>query len=454
MTTDTDVRGAGGALVWAGDNLHLVWAYVALAMFLLVLASLPLGVWSTPFNGVLKDGAQVGVEGVKEVGYLFALNWSLYSVAVLPFMAVFAVRVWVAMPETIQALSAAGMIRDAAFARVPGEAVLERWRKVHRGCFLLFFIIFICVMLFVMTDWWGVVAEPILYPATLTGVTLADPVREFDWSVASLYEGSTVSKYPLLAFSFVGYVLVAGIATAVAFATCLSGLFFVAFMCGVTANRRRGWTLAAMPAKEDDRGGFRIFSPFFTAFICLSFTVAVGCLLMVIQNAYLRDPTSPNVFAFMFQDGGRLAHIVETSSLTTILQDAADWLFEPAMKVAANPQTGVGILVYAFTALAAVAVSWGLLRSTARVAQAFSLEHSPALAAELGVTNRVARGRLRDMELWPIGWMRLNQLVILVLAMALALLSYRLILAPAGLVAFLGVNSVIKIFVRRRKAGR
>jgi hypothetical protein len=445
-------RGLENVLAWCGDNLHLCWAYVALAMFILAALSVPFGISSVAFDGRLTGVGEVALDpGVtKEVGYLFALNWSLYSIVILPLMAIFAIRVWTAMPETINALTEAGMIRDGDFKRVEAEVVLAKWRQVHRGCGFLFGAVFVCIFIFVMADWWTVVAQPILQPETLRGVTLDDPIREFDWSIACLYEGSRVGCGPLLVFGFAGYAAIAGLATALTFATCLSGLFFVAFMCGVTANRRRGWTLTAIPSAADDRGGFGLFSSFFTAFLCLSLCVAGGCLLMVIQNAYLRDPSSGDVMAFMFGDGRKMVDSVLSLPAGEIPGWLVAWLFEPAVKVYANPQTGVGILIYALTAVAAVGVSWGLLRSTARTARDGALANSAALAAELGVTNRVLRGRLKAMEFWPIGWLRLNQLVLLVVSLMLALASYRLLLVPVGLIALLGAGNLLKAFAARR----
>src|SRR5882672_3233113 len=70
------------AIEWGGDNAFLCWAWIVIAMFVLTCASIPLGNFSVQFDGHFADGTFVdlGKAQSKEVGYISALNWSVYSI--------------------------------------------------------------------------------------------------------------------------------------------------------------------------------------------------------------------------------------------------------------------------------------------------------------------------------------------------------------------------------------
>jgi len=340
------------------------------------------------------------------------------------------------------------MIRDGNFKRVDESALTAAWTRSYKQANAIFFVIFFCVFVFAMWDWWTSVATPILNRRVLNGVVLTDPVFEFDWSIACLYRSSQIACGPLLAFGIVAYVLIAGLGTSIAFATCICALFYVTFVCGFAGNKRRGWVLVAVPSRDGDhRCGFGNFGRFFTALVGLSIGVVVGSLLMIIQNNYLRDGDSKNVFDFIFGDAATMVASIQGATLSQLLEFSwLKWLFAPASVMLGNPDTGIGILLFTLTAVVVVGMSWGLLRSAAHAARENSLAHVRVLAQESGLSEKTVRRHLQEMDFWPIGWLKLNQLIILMIGSIAAIMSYRLLLLPVGWLALQGAQQIVQLW--------
>ncbi|RYG14487.1 MAG: hypothetical protein EON96_11745, partial [Caulobacteraceae bacterium] len=262
------IRGWGD---WAGENVFLCWAYVTIVMMVLAVVSVPIGIHAVGFSGALDltppDPVEFGAGKrvpVKEVGYLFALNWAPYSVLVIPLMMVFVIRLWRCMPETLRAVASAGVLRSEGLARLDPEQIASRWQALQRRCIGVFALIFVCVLAFMLYDWWDVVARPILFPDTLRGLALSDPSMEFDWSIACRYPEANVSCVADGVFGAVAYVLIAGLSTAIAFASCITAVLFVVYVCGVSGSRADRFHHVAMPCGgKDQRGGFEHFEAFF-----------------------------------------------------------------------------------------------------------------------------------------------------------------------------------------------
>lgn len=386
----------------------------------------------------------------KEVGYVFAPNWALYSLVVVPLMFVQIVRVWARMRSSLAAVARAGMVRDAALARIEPERLDREWRGTLRACAAVFGLIFLATFTFVAFDWWTVVLMPIARPDMISeGMTLADPVQEFDWSIASLYPTENVGRVAVAIFGLAAYLFVAVFATAAAFATCIAALVFVFFICGETGRRRHSWRLVAMPCSADDnRGGFGHFAPFFSSLFGLCLAVVVGCLLMMIQNAYLRDPTTTDVANFLFGNGADLVREFKAQSMLDFWDWLLKWLLTPIRNSWDNPQTSAGVMLFALTSVITVGSSWHLLRAAARGAQDLAFQNLPPLARECGLTNAEMEGRLINLKVWPVSWMPQNRLLLTMGALMASVLSYRLMLLPLAYFAFLGGKDLLLKFFK------
>lgn len=471
---------------WCLDHDFLCALYVLAVMLALAALSAPIGIHSVQFDGWIEysrpieaTATQVGsaaradgraaVETVrhripfvpgqaveaqrttKEVGYLMALNWALYSVLVVPVMTLFILRLWRTMPETLAGAAARGLIRSPDLSLLSEEAATGRWRQLRRTCAGLFAILVFCVVAFVGWDWWEVVGHPITDPSILSGLGLWDNSLEFDWSIACLYPSGPGSCGGVFAFGLVAYLLIAIGSVALAFASCVVAAIYVAYLCGGLGRREARFTHVVVPSVDgDSRGGFEIFGSFFSALFGLSISVVIGCLMMIIQNAYLRDPDDGDVFTFMFGDLGTLVRGVRTANVESAFDFAwVEWLFDPADRVFGNQQTGIGLLLLAMTVILSTGMSWWLLRQTAQDAQTRSWKEAPALATEFGLDEASFREQIRTMDFWPVGWMNQNQLLVLLLSLMASVFSYRLMLLPAAWVAVQGGQAIWKLFAGR-----
>jgi hypothetical protein len=401
--------------------------------------------------GQTEDATRV----TKEVGYLMALNWGLYSVLVVPFMTLFILRLWRTMPEALTLAATRGLIRRGDLGRLSSEEVATRWVRARRTCAGLFFLLFLFVAAFVGWDWWEVVGHPIIDPSVLSGRTLQDKSLEFDWSIACVYPDGPSSCGGVFVFGLVAYVLIAMGSVAVAFASCVVAALFVAYLSGGLGPRSERFVHVAIPCDStDDRGGFEIFGSFFSALFGLCIAVVIGCLTMIIQNAYLRDTQFGDVFNFMFSDLGKMVDSLQAATLKNALEfEWVGWLFKPADRVFGNQQTGIGLLLLAITVILSTGMSWWLLRQTAREARRRSLANAATLAAECGMSESDFRAQLDRMDFWPVGWMKQNQLFILLLSLLASVFSYRLMLLPVAWVAVQGGKAIWDLFRARLQKG-
>jgi hypothetical protein len=431
------------ALEWCGENPFTFWVWWVLITFVLAAASVVLGNAGVTFNGQLKSGFTIQHIS-KEVGYLAAVNWSIYGIAVLPLLMLSSVAVWSTIPRTLNALADSGMIRTPDFQRVERASLHEHWDRSRSTMTSMFVVIVVCVFAFVMRDWWTTVGHPILNPHVMDGVGLNDSELEYDWSIACIYKGSHVGCGPLFAFGLIAYIIIPGVGTALAFATAICALFFVAFICGFAGNTGR-WRLIAAPNEGDHKGGFSHFAEFFTALLSLCILIVVGCILMIMQNTYLREPNYNSIVSMMFGDVGTIVNSPKAEVGEVIHIGILDWLFKPTEIFLQNPQSGLGVLITALVALSILGMSWGLLRATARSAQKNSLEHVNSLAGEFHLSRRTAVERLREMDFWPVGWMKQNQLILLMICLSLCIVSYRMLLLPLAWIGFSGIHFAYEV---------
>lgn len=243
--------------------------------------------------------------------------------------------------------------------------------------------------------------------------------------------------------------IIPAVCTGLTFATLICTLYFVAFICGRIGPVAERVELVAIPSgAKDELGGFGQFAPLFGMFVGLCLLVGIGCLLMIIQNAYLRDPVSTSVIDFMALDLKHLKSWTDDTSVESLAGPDAiwAWLFHPTRIVLENPQTTLGTLLLALTCIVSLGSSWWFLGQAAKTARDRSLAHLPALARELRTTTPKLSKRLDDMKFWPVGWLRINQLIVLLICFALALISYRLLFGSLLLVVFLAGKAFFKAF--------
>ena len=377
------------------------------------------------------------------MGYVFALNWSLYGAIILPIILVFCLRVRGAMRSTLASLANHGLLRtEDDFGRVSQADALNRWQRLQTPEIVLISIVGAAVLGYAVYNWWEVVGGPLLGQSPLPGAPLSHPTMEYDWSISSLFPGSEVATGPLFAFGLIAYLVIPGLGSVVAFATFISAMHFLAMTSGlITPKHERRWKLAVKPDANDSLLGFGHFAPLFSNLASAAVAIIFGLLIMMVQNNYLRSAAQPDIFAFLIGDGSQLVSMFNQSPLKW--KDAfLDYFFAPSLLIKRNAEMGVGLLIYAFVFASSFAACWAILRASARSAASWSTANQRVLAVETGRPEAEIEQEIGAMKYWPIGWISLNQLLFLMIFLLAAVFSYRLALIPAVWVLFKSFKTV------------
>lgn len=425
--------------------------------FAMILIAMMLKVSQVTFDGKLVNGFDVfahtptapGAHRVatKEVGFLFAFNWSLFSIVIAPAMVWFGLGLHRSVAITLENLAERGMLRDGDFGRLDAATVASLWRQHLTGNRLLFLFAFALVIGFNLYDWWSVVGDPILHPQAVHAA-LNDPEMEYDWTVACLFADGHVPAMPLFAFGLAAYVFLSGMATAFALAVAISALHFIAFL---TAGKVSGVRieLAAMPRldKNDVHFGFGLFSDFFNNLLLTAIFILFALWLMMTQNIYLRDMGHADFGSFLLDDVAYAGQIV---TLKTTPEAALRWLSRPSLSLIANPQTTLALLLFPFVCIIAIGSSWFLLRNAAFAARELSLRNAARLASELGARKAgIVEALQGAMVVWPVGWIRANELIVIMVTLFCSPVSYRLIVIPLAWMLLKGGKGAMKVFLKK-----
>ncbi len=93
---------------------------------------------------------------------------------------------------------------------------------------------------------------------------------------------------------------------------------------------------------------------------------------------------------------------------------------------------------------------WFLLRNAAMRARDFTLAHAAELARETRATKaRIVEALNRPMAVWPVGWIRINELLAIMLVLFCSLLSYRLIVLPIVWMLAKGVKTLLTSHLKK-----
>jgi len=444
-------RNMDGLIAWLGDNrLPVTLAFFTFGFLMLVFSNL-LGNASVTFTGVLKSGFNVLSNApdtpksphiAKEVGYLLALNWSVIGVIMTPLIIWYGIGTLASFDTTLKALDEKGMLRDTNFARISSRETGVLWRHYLRHNRIIFLVVFVCVFAFMMSDWWKTVGWPLIHPSEVRNL-ISDPSMEYDWSVSSLFRETRINGGVLFGFGLIGYIVLAGIMPAFAFAVVLSALHFVVFVTG-GASRKAKFVIAAMPSTEEDDKlcGFSSFYDLFNNLLLTSVAIQFSLWLMSVQNAYLRDvdPAHGNIFAFLLGDVDKAVELVH-GHLT--FEEFEAWIGHANSAFYPNMQIVLSIMIIPFIIVTAVGMCCYLLRDHAHKARKLSRKHIATLATETGRQRKAVTAALEHMKVWPVAWMKEHDVFILMAVLFVSLLSYRLLLL-ALIWALIKVFEIVK----------
>lgn len=384
----------------------------------------------------------------KEVGYYWAANWSFMILFGFPIMFFFMIETATALNRTLYRLTDRRMIVGADWRPVGVDALSAERTLFWRRSGVVFALLLPILMGYCLWEWWRVSGYHLIW----TGELPLKPgethwLDELDWSVAALLAGPAagepVSRWLNAAFSLVNYAVL-GAYLSVIFTYYAMILLYAEMFRRMSVGKAHGG-LRIVPEidDEDPRRGFGVFEQVFR---CILFATLLGftnCYLMNIQNLFLRsdrpdlwnfasEHVSPGVAA-MFD--GEIAE-----GLGSVWEGfgKVDYAFNLSSVWAV-------MMVFGFFSAVALALAWTLSQAAEQGREELRryIRREDSDLSRLTAHPREAALRRLDetgetgnaaMQVWPFGWPRLSQLLLLLAFGAICILFY-----PVGLF-FAGVG--------------
>ncbi|WP_375257971.1 hypothetical protein [Citreimonas sp.] len=393
-----------------------------IAGIVLLMAAYILRIHAVEFNGEVAGGQIGGLdpETTKQVGYIWAPNWALASIFILP-LAIYNLLAARASAESIlPLLLERKMIVRRDGAATDGKALQEAWRRTAASWSVFTLICLLGVAVFIiLADFLPVVgnwlsSEP--FRATeLPGITIADPDYEFDWSIAALYPSEDVSWQLNYAFSLSVYVLVPIIGAGLIF-----GLFIwfasISTFFSVGQLRAEGYVVVPDIDSDDERRGFEVFEELFDSLLRAGLMTAAMALCMHYQNVFLRSPSHENILEMLFADSVGVAGSALDGDFSPLMSYFTG--FDSIVHIencSISLQTYATALVNMLIFVIIIGLMWRWLRKLATGGLEYTARHIP-------VTKR-QKAKLLTMQVWPVGWMS-ETLLSLVIVLTLAAMYY------------------------------
>jgi hypothetical protein len=366
----------------------------------------------------------------KDVGYLYAVNWTVNSIVILPCLTFLLIEASRSIPRALNAMAESGMLVGAHLEYVHPAIAIRDWEKTYGHASKVFAGLLIVAAIEPLIEWIATSALPLI-----VGNIDAVPEHEYDWSVAALLR-PTMSVFDRLvnaAFSFLVFVVQVAEIAAFAYFIMLTFLFCVFFN-----ERRDVWQI--VPVKSTDpRKGFQIFEEPITNLVISAILAFIMFYLSMLQNLYLRTKY-PTLGEFIVTD------------MVPIVKAAGKWVSSfpefgirlLAMRPAAedlrfNPQNWSGGLTTLGSVVVIVLVLivpvW-ILRGVAQRGLN-SLSPHPALLKALG-----------KMKFWPLSYVSINLYLIMCGFALMSLIFYRMGILVFALLFCVSIIRVLRLATR------
>lgn len=400
------------------DATRVVFSLVLIGLALTIV-SFGLNLHDVVFNGRLIDGTEIlGPKGnqisPKQVGFIWAPNWALTGIILLPGAVYYALLARGEVEATIRRLIERQMLVTRDFKKANVDEILKMWKRESRGwtihitgAFLLavglvFFLDFIPVV-----GWW-LLAEPSQIEALVNNpknpVNIQNDTYEFDWSIAATFENTDVYWLPNLVFAAAAYLVIGILGSGFLLA---SFIWFASVISFFSKSRLREHGLYLIPdIKSKDphkRKGFENFEPFFTDLILASiFTISIG-VMMHLQNVYLRAPSQTSIVEMIFSDTiTKLETAKDLGDVFGVFTSMSEVLEVPASSI--TMQTYAGHIILILVAFIVFSCIWIWLRNLA-------YRSVDILGIKENLNEKETANLKKNMNIWPVGWISLNRLI-------------------------------------------
>lgn len=436
--------------------------------------STPITLFCLPFLGVLliiisffigvgDFNLQIPDNKTKQVGYIFALNWSFSFVLGFPIMMFFMVEAVTGQTRTLDRLVDRGMIVDKSWRPVDINAIRNEFRRFWKKAAIASAILFIFSMGYCLAEWYLLSGRYLFGSGTPLRLNETHHFFELDWSLAAVLPGPDQNAFDFrmqtAAFSFINYFLLGFyfwiVLTFYAMVVIYSD-FFSGLSRGKSAEGMR-----IIPDIDDDepRRGFSVFEPVFQRVL---FATMVGfslCYFMNIQNLFLRSESS-NIVTFISEDIIAGFSLVFNRKFAEGLSEIATSLFDLGHTLNVTSVWAI-IIVYFVLSVILCGTAW-LLREVARRSrenlQVYVRDDAAPIQMFTQSKMAVCRERVKawstesqqGMKVWPFGWPSLRRLLSWSLFGAICIVFYRIGLVFVGITIAWVIWFMFEAFYRRQ----
>ena len=364
----------------------------------------------------------------KEVGFLWAINWSVSLVIVYPAIAgvgLHALREMAALPER---LTRRRMLVDAGFRAAKqgfGDTEIRRALRRGMGVGLVLLVAFCSYALWEFQTVIGAhfdTGQP--FPSI---IPMDHPFQERDWSVAALLptiDGILPDRTANYVFALLVYVWLVG------FGSTLVLTIFITFVLVAAAIYRlssRTDGLRIVPdlrdppgrRRYDHRCGFEVFERLFRYSMMVVLLSFVALYLVNLQNTYIRQPDA-HILDYLVPDtsfpNGVMAGLVGGGGVRSALANLNGAL-----------STAVGGLLFAMIVFGlAITLRIGARQAHLLMTERIEDEEEP-LPVFLEETDRAdALERLDNMRFWPVRWLGINRILVAIVLAGISLVFHKI----------------------------
>jgi hypothetical protein len=406
--------------------------YVFLVCFLIGGVMLCAGSFALQIHDLKYEGRQVG--------YLWAPNWSLTYAILGPLALYLMLEALKGIRRALDYLFESGMVRDESMAAVSVGLSTMAWRtgtRVRSGLLL------VCAGMvpaaLAYSEW---------YPNNLKRLMAGECKRcdlsDFDWGLAAIMpEGRDLLRWPEnAAFDFLAF-------SCEAF---LIGATVLCFLYLLDVNQvlpgpegRVNKLLFPNLRSEDPRRGFQKFAEPLQLMLNASLVVYLICYLIRINRIYMRSPEYSSIISFVQRDinvlvKSKVLDLKGSELVSILLQTPSDPRYQEFFG-------GIALVLVCLFSLAVIVltVSGAAKRAKANAEEYYERDDCHSL---FGLPIEDERRRAKEMTTWPFEWryLQLNTLLAMMLVAPVMLWFYRI-----GFYVFLVF--VAAVLVRMRKIG-
>jgi hypothetical protein len=399
------------------------------------------------FMSVAVGVAHVDRNG-REVGYVFAPNWSLALIIIVPALIHFVLSAYQDVTRVVNSLEQKRMLantRREPWSLGRAATLHHQWNTYWSHTTYVLVAAMLIALFASMLEFYFNSAVPL---ATGDVQRMAEPAQA-DWDVGSLLNGnySHLSRAANMGFTFVAYLGQTFVVSVIL--TLVALIFAVAVLIYQRTKGNTGLRLVPSLISDDPRLGFEVFEFFLTNVLYALLTCFLLLYCARIQNIYLRSSHS-SLFQFLQKDIVQgFAHAAAHLGKLELTGSEIRSLFA----VDGGDYTSMAALIGGVVALLAVGVFLILLLRNGAIQcrEAFVnyiAQRSSDFSTFTDDSEQACLEKLKNMHVWPFKYPKPNQLLVLFAIGIFTLICYKVGLFLFGILLFVIIRRAVLSIMR------